>query len=252
VVCITEDPLTFPASNLLGTLFAAASALAGLVPAQSNDSAMSFAPAPIIAPTLAPVPGRVVVDQPLIPAPNLAASAVQDPAAAEAAPPVEAIAPQLPAPRNAEEAFIFSLVPGAQASQRATGVPASVTIAQAILESFWGRSFLAREANNLFGVKALTKPGPAGVVTIDAWEVENGVDVNRPEPFRKYNTVAESIADHGLFFVENRRYREALLVGNDPQEFARRIAAAGYATDPAYPGKLISLMERYSLYQYDV
>jgi flagellum-specific peptidoglycan hydrolase FlgJ len=156
------------------------------------------------------------------------------------------------APGTSQEVFIAQIVPGAQQSQKLTGVPASVTIAQAILESFWGTSYLAKEANNLFGVKAHTKPGPAGVVWIDAWEVEDGVNVTRSEPFRKYNSVAESIVDHGMFFVENRRYHSALAVADDPKEFARRINIAGYATDPAYAGKLISYMDRYNLYQYDV
>ena len=165
--------------------------------------------------------------------------------------PAPATLPQR-APRNAEEAFIFQVIGGAQDSQRATGVPAAVSLAQAILESNWGRSFLARDANNLFGIKALTKEGSAGVVWIDAWEVENGQNVNVPQPFRKYNNVGESIMDHGLFFIENRRYRDALAAKDDPQEFARRIAADGYATDPSYAPKLIALMDRYELYQWDV
>jgi flagellum-specific peptidoglycan hydrolase FlgJ len=54
-----------------------------------------------------------------------------------------------------------------------------------------------------------------------------------------------------MFFIENRRYREALLAKDDPKEFARRIAAAGYATDPGYAPKLIGLMDRYDLYRWD-
>jgi flagellum-specific peptidoglycan hydrolase FlgJ len=262
----TEDPLAFPTLSFLGTLFAA---LASLFPAQNPIATQSVAPASIAAPahpTLAAQP--VNVNAPQLARPALAPVAQTADAAPSAAVPVEApsvapappsapdletIAVSLPAPRNAQETFIFKVVPGAQQSQRATGVPTSVTIAQAILESEWGRSYLAREANNLFGVKALTKPGPAGVVTIDAWEVENGVNVTRKgEPFRKYNSVAESIADHGMFFIENRRYREALLAKDDPKEFARRIAAAGYATDPGYAPKLIGLMDRYDLYRWDV
>lgn len=263
----TEDPLTIPALNLFGTLFAAASALAGLVPGQNPIAAQSVATAPITAaahPTLAPLPFFVPAAQVVqLARPELApiaqaaeahnAEAPSVEIASPPAPDLETVAASLPAPRNAQEAFIFKVVPGAQQSQRATGVPTSVTIAQAILESEWGRSYLAREANNLFGVKAITKPGPAGVVTIDAWEVENGVNVTRQgEPFRKYNSVAESIADHGRFFIENRRYGEALLTKDDPREFARRIAAAGYATDPEYAPKLIGLMDRYNLYRWDV
>ena len=155
-------------------------------------------------------------------------------------------------PRNPQEAFIFSLVEGAQESQRATGVPTSVTIAQAILETYWGESFLAREANNYFGIKAHTKPGSDGIVWIDAWEVEGGRNVVRPEPFRKYASVVESLVDHGRFFLENSRYGHALEAKDDPREFARRINAAGYATDPAYATKLISFIDRYELHKYDL
>ena len=153
---------------------------------------------------------------------------------------------------NRELDFIAMIASGAQESQRVTGVPASVTIGQAILETYWGTSFLAREANNYFGIKAHARPGPAGVVWIDAWEVENGNNVTRQEPFRKYNTVAESLVEHGRFFIENRRYAHALQAANDPKEFARRINEAGYATDPAYAAKLIAYMDRYNLYQYDL
>ena len=156
------------------------------------------------------------------------------------------------APASKEEAFILRLVPGAQESQRLNGVPTSVTLAQAILETYWGSSFLAREANNYFGIKAYAKPGSAGVVWIDAWEVENGQNVNRQEPFRKYADPGESLVDHGRFFIENSRYAHALKAGDDPREFARRINAAGYATDPAYANKLIQYMDRYNLYQWDL
>jgi flagellum-specific peptidoglycan hydrolase FlgJ len=151
-----------------------------------------------------------------------------------------------------EATFIDSVAAGAQASQRVTGVPSSVTIAQAILETSWGSSRLAREANNYFGIKAYARPGPAGVVWFDAWEVENGKNVTRPEPFRKYHNSEESLVEHGRFFIENPRYRHALQATDDPREFARRINAAGYATDPAYSVKLISYMDRYDLYRFDL
>jgi LysM repeat protein len=151
-----------------------------------------------------------------------------------------------------EQAFIASIVRPAQDSQRVTGIPASVTIAQAILETYWGTSFLAREANNYFGIKAHRRGGTEGVVWIDAWEVENGKNVVRQEPFRKYSSVTDSLVDHGRFFHENSRYARALEAKDDAREFARRINAAGYATDPAYASKLIALMDRFALFDYDV
>ena len=182
---------------------------------------------------------------------RVASATTADASSETPAPGLMAHQPDRPA-RTPEEAFIFPLVEPAQESQLVTGVPTSVTIAQAILETYWGSSFLAREANNYFGIKAQTKPGSDGVVWIDAWEVEGGQNIVRPEPFRKYLNVVESLVDHGRFFLENSRYRHALEAKDDAREFARRINVAGYATDPAYASKLISYMDRYDLYQYDL
>lgn len=150
-----------------------------------------------------------------------------------------------------EQRFIASVGEAAIASKEATGVPASVTLAQAILESYWGTSRLAREAKNYFGIKAQTRPGPAGVLWLDVWEVVNGHDVTQPEPFRMYHTVEQSFLDHGRFFIENRRYREAMAARDDARRFAREIARAGYATDPGYAPKLIELMDRFGLDRFD-
>jgi flagellum-specific peptidoglycan hydrolase FlgJ len=150
-----------------------------------------------------------------------------------------------------QERFIASIAEAAVVSQDQTGIPASVTIAQAILETYWGSSRLAREANNYFGIKAQTRNGSAGAVWFDVWEVIGGRNVVRSEPFRAYNTIAESFVDHGRFFLENGRYSAAMAAREDPKQFAREINRAGYATDPAYAGKLIGLMDRYNLYRFD-
>ena len=150
-----------------------------------------------------------------------------------------------------QEQFISSIAEAAVESADQTGVPASVTIAQAILESYWGSSRLAIEANNYFGIKAQTKPGPAGIESFNVWEVLGGRNVFQSQAFRKYNSVAESFVDHGMFFVENGRYSSAMAARNDPQQFAREVNRDGYATDPSYASKLIGLMDRYNLYRYD-
>lgn len=150
-----------------------------------------------------------------------------------------------------QEQFIASIAEAAVESTYATGVPASVTIAQAILESYWGSSRLAREANNYFGIKAQTRSGSAGSVRFDVWEVIGGRNVMQSQAFRAYKTVAESFVDHGVFFVENGRYARAMAVKDDPRQFAREVNRAGYATDPSYASKLIGLMDRYDLYRYD-
>ncbi len=150
------------------------------------------------------------------------------------------------------EKFISVVAEAAQDSQRNTRVPASVTIAQAILESDWGNSKLASKAFNLFGIKAQRGPGPAGVIKIDTWEVLGGANAVVNDAFRAYHNIFESVEDHGHFLSDNKRYAAAFNVTNDPGEFARRIQAAGYATDPSYASKLIKLMDKYNLYQYDV
>jgi flagellum-specific peptidoglycan hydrolase FlgJ len=150
-----------------------------------------------------------------------------------------------------QEQFIASIADAAVDSADQTGVPASVTIAQAILESYWGSSRLAQDANNYFGIKAQPQGGTAGTVSFDVWEVIGGRNVLELQAFRAYKRVADSFMDHGLFFVQNGRYASAMAVKDDPRQFAVEINRAGYATDPSYASKLIGLMDRYNLYRYD-
>jgi LysM repeat protein len=147
--------------------------------------------------------------------------------------------------------FIEASAVAAQDSYLRTRVPVSVAIAQAIHESYWGTSKLAREANNFFGIKARNGEGSAGVYWMDAWEVLGGRDVVVPEPFRAYHTPDESFVDHGMFFVRNSRYHKAFAYVDDPRAFAEAVADAGYATDPSYAPKLIRIMEQFDLFQYD-
>lgn len=177
---------------------------------------------------------------------GLAAAPVATPA------PVEETLPEPPGAAGWQRDFILQVAPGARDSMRKTGVPASVALAQAILESDWGRSKLTREANNLFGIKAYRDPGTAGIYEINTWEVIGGRNVTVLAAFKAYNTLADSIVDHGNWFHNNSRYRGALAVKHDPRAFAYAINAAGYATDPAYAPKLVQLMDRYNLYAYDV
>lgn len=149
------------------------------------------------------------------------------------------------------ERFIVEHAEAARVSMLETGVPASVTLAQAILESNSGQSLLSTKAKNFFGIKGRGKAGPAGVVYMDTWEHLEGQDVTRREPFRAYNNAAESFSDHGRYLRENARYAQAFKHTDDARQFARLIHKAGYATDPAYSDKLIRLMDRYDLYQYD-
>jgi flagellum-specific peptidoglycan hydrolase FlgJ len=159
---------------------------------------------------------------------------------------------KLPALGNTpQEQFIASIGEAAVESADQTGVPASVTIAQAILESYWGSSRLAQDDNNYFGIKAQPRGGTAGSVSMSVWEVIGGRNVVENQAFRAYNTVADSFVDHGQFFLENPRYSSAMAVKDDPKQFAVQINRDGYATDPSYASKLIGLMDRYNLYRFD-
>ena len=149
------------------------------------------------------------------------------------------------------EEFIASMVEAAQDSQRQDKVPASVTIAQAIVESEWGRSGLSRDAHNYFGIKAGSGSGPAGVVSMNTREVYDGQDVVIKDGFKAYHNAYESVMDHGRILAKNSRYAAAFKT-SDPVEFARRVHAGGYATDPEYCTKLEKVMDSYNLYQYDL
>lgn len=149
-----------------------------------------------------------------------------------------------------QQDFLTAAGEAARAAQQATGVPASVTIAQAILESNWGRSTIG--ANNYFGIKAETKTGPAGVVWAATKEYTDKGWITIQAPFRAYENMAQSFTDHGQFFIENSRYAAALRNAGDPKLFARLIQAAGYATDPNYAQSLIRLMDKLDLYRYDL
>lgn len=122
------------------------------------------------------------------------------------------------------------------------GIPASITLAQGLLESGAGRSDLATRGNNHFGIKCHSWTGR----TIYHDDDEAG------ECFRAYSNPRESYEDHSLFLVNGQRYRRLFSLGKtDYKGWAKGLSACGYATDPQYANRLISLIERYELYNYD-
>jgi flagellum-specific peptidoglycan hydrolase FlgJ len=147
----------------------------------------------------------------------------------------------------AQQAFISQVAPGAMASQHRYGVPAAVTIAQAIEESGWGQSLLASRDHNLFGIKG---SGPAGSDIQPTQEYENGRWVTVSAPFRVYHNVAESIADHAQLLATGESYQQAMADRHLPDAFATDLTGV-YATDPDYGSNLIALMHLYNLYRYD-
>ncbi|TPD65754.1 glucosaminidase domain-containing protein [Flavobacterium microcysteis] len=131
----------------------------------------------------------------------------------------------------------------AKGNMKQYGIPASIILAQGILESGAGSGTLSKTANNHFGIKCH-----------NGWTGESvrHDDDAEQECFRKYNDPAESYKDHAEFLTGRSRYASLFkLEKGDYQGWARGLKAAGYATDPKYPDKLISYIERYNLHQYD-
>jgi|ERR1039458_2932580 flagellum-specific peptidoglycan hydrolase FlgJ len=162
---------------------------------------------------------------------------------------------------NAREMlFLKEVVPAAQASMRVSGVPASVTIAQAILESGWGASSLAATANNYFGIKAEHLADPTTYAEFPTAEYVNGLRVMVMAAFEKYPTAADCFEDHSALLSQAQRYAPAMAVKSNAVEFARQLQACGYSTNrpplaakpPYYSDVLIELMTEFDLQQYDV
>jgi len=145
--------------------------------------------------------------------------------------------------------FIKTIAEAAQKSAAATGVPAGFTIAQGALESAWGSSRLATEGKNLFGVKA-DKSWTGDTLIISTRECFNGKWCVVDAKWRKYPDWLSCLNDHADFFHKNPRYAKAFLTKNS-EEFAKAIAAVGYATDPAYSDKLIATIRARKLSAYD-
>ena len=122
------------------------------------------------------------------------------------------------------------------------GIPASITLAQGILESGAGKGRLAVQANNHFGIKCHDWNGKK--IYHD--------DDEEQECFRKYDNPEYSYRDHSLFLTNRVRYSFLFdLKKDDYKQWAKGLKKAGYATDPKYPQKLIDLIQRYQLYKYD-
>ena len=146
-------------------------------------------------------------------------------------------------PISDTEDYIDNFAEIAQYEMRAFGIPASITLAQGILESGSGRGELTLKTNNHFGIKCHT-----------GWQGEFDFhdDDAKGECFRKYNHPMYSFRDHSIFLSTRSRY--AFLFNyrrDDYKKWAHGLRQAGYATDRKYPEKLIAIIERYKLHEYD-
>ncbi|MEX3690115.1 glycoside hydrolase family 73 protein [Paraburkholderia sp. BR14263] len=187
---------------------------------------------------------------PVGPAPAVQSTAdvapANTPVEGAAAQPATTVAQPVSAPAAARPMtpaeFIAAIAPAAQACARRTHVPASVTVAQAALESSWG---VHAPGMNLFGIKAdASWHGPFTVQLTH--EVEDYKTIAIHAEFRAYSDWQGSIEDHGTFLATNPRYRPAFACTSGPA-FATAIAACGYATDPLYAAKLKSVIAAHNL-----
>ena len=141
------------------------------------------------------------------------------------------------------ELYIKTYSSVAKSEMNKYGIPASITLAQGLLESGMGIGYLAKNANNHFGIKC-HKNWKGGRIYYD--------DDEKGECFRVYLNPLESYYDHSIFLKDRSRYSFLFdLKSNDYIGWAKGLKKAGYATDPKYSTKLISLIERYNLSRFD-
>jgi flagellum-specific peptidoglycan hydrolase FlgJ len=142
---------------------------------------------------------------------------------------------------------------------RATGVPASITLAQGALESGW-LTHLPPDSNNAFGIKASHLGDPATYVEATTHEFVNGQETTVEQPFEKYATLNDGFVAHAQLLSQAERYAPAMAVKDDPAKFAAAIMTCGYSTNrpplashpPFYADVLMELVREFDLTQYDV
>ena len=149
-------------------------------------------------------------------------------------------------PQAHVEAFVSRLLPAAQRASEDSGVPAQLIMAQAALESGWGKREIRMEDGsssfNVFGIKAdRSWKGP--VAESATTEFVNGAPQKTRAAFRAYGSYDEAFADYAKFLSNNPRY-SGVVATRDPAEAAHGLQRAGYATDPEYGGKLVRIMRQ--------
>ena len=149
-------------------------------------------------------------------------------------------------PQAHVEQFVSRMLPAAQQASQASGVPAQLIMAQAALESGWGKREIraddGKASYNLFGIKA-DKSWKGPVIETTTTEYVNGVAQKTQAAFRAYGSYEESFSDYARFLTSNPRYANVLAT-RDPAEAAHGLQRAGYATDPNYGGKLVRIMKQ--------
>jgi flagellar protein FlgJ len=145
------------------------------------------------------------------------------------------------------DAFVDKLAAPAQAASEATGIPARFIIGQAALESGWGKSEIRKidgsSSHNVFGIKA-TKDWTGKTVSTVTTEYVDGKPQRKVEKFRAYDSYEQAMTDYAGMLKANPRYAQVLNSSHDVNGFAHGMQRAGYATDPHYAKKLISIMQK--------
>ncbi len=151
---------------------------------------------------------------------------------------------------DSKEDFISQLLPFAKKAAQLMGVAPGLLIAQAALETGWGKSIHSKQgeatSNNLFGIKADTR-WQGNKVTHSTIEFEQGMMKRLNQMFRAYESIKASFEDYVDFILTQPRYQKALSVSHEPEQYIQEIQDAGYATDPDYADKVLSIYKRESL-----
>ena len=143
-----------------------------------------------------------------------------------------------------------ALWPHAKRAGHSLGVDPRLLIAQAALETGWGRSVIhdeqGRSSHNLFGIKADSR-WPGARMEVSTLEYVDGVMIKTRAPFRAYTSIEESFDDYVSFVREQPRYQAAMRSVDNLERYVRELQKAGYATDPAYAEKILNVFRREEL-----
>lgn len=144
------------------------------------------------------------------------------------------------------QAFIEQLYPAALSAAEKLGIDPKALLAQAAIETGWGQHMIhntsGQNTHNLFGIKA-DRRWQGDRAMVDTIEFDQGVAATKKAPFRVYNSFADSMQDYVSFVQQNSRYEDAVKQSQSPQNYFSELQKAGYATDPNYADKVISVFE---------
>lgn len=145
--------------------------------------------------------------------------------------------------------FVDAILPHARAAASILGVNPLFLAAQAALETGWGKYVVrdhgGQSTHNLFNIKA-DRSWQGEKAEVSTLEYRGGIPMREQAQFRKYHDIGESFADYVRFLQNNPRYQDALAVAQDERQFAVGLQNAGYATDPAYADKILTIVEQLS------